>query len=250
MSTAAGPVQKLGALLSRDLRGVLRDPLLLMLTFYGIALAGVARLVVPLLPAPALYLYLAPAAPLIGVGLAGSVFGLLIVEEREARTWLLLRALPVSERSLHGYLFLLTTGIALCAAVGGALVYGHPVARPATLLGGLAVTALGAPLMTFFLGSLASNKIEAMALGKLVNLPASAALLAFFVPAPWYVLLWWSPYYWTYVALLRGYAGDAGLAAAPLVNPPVSDAVALAIAAAMFLAGCLVFARRFRAVTT
>jgi hypothetical protein len=204
--------------------------------------------VVPRLPAEGLYLYLAPAAPLIGVMLAGSVFGLLIVEERESQTWLLLRVLPVSEGSLQGYLFALTTAIALVAAAACSVAYGHPVERPVTLGLGILVTSLGSPLMTFFLGYLASNKIEAMALGKMVNLPASAALLAFVVPAPWHVLLWWSPFYWIYLVLLRGFASEAALAEAPLVDPSLPDTAALAVAAALLLAGCAFFARRFRVV--
>lgn len=53
-----------------------------------------------------------------------------------------------------------------------------------------------------------------------------------------------------YLVLLRGHAGPAALAEAPLVDPALPDAAPLAIAAATLVAGCLYFARRFRAVTT
>lgn len=248
MSAEVGRTQKLGALLARDLRVVVRDPLLVLLVFYGLVIAAVARFVVPLIPVDDLGLYLAPAVPLIGVLLVGSIFGLLIVEERESRTWLLLRVLPVSDTSLTGYLFLLTAALALISAFASAAVYGQPVVRPAVWAGGIAAAALCAPLLAFSLGAVASNKIEAMALGKAMNLPVVLPILAFVVPDPWHRLLWWDPFYWVYLALLRGHASGAALEAAPLVDPALSDALVIGVAIVLILAACAALVRRVAAV--
>jgi hypothetical protein len=250
MSAGVHGTEKLSALLSKDLRAILRDRLLVFLIAYVTLLAVVARLVIPLVPIDGLGLYLAAAIAMSGVLMVGAVLGFLIVEEREARTWLLLRVLPVSDAALGGYLFLLSAGVGLAAGTACVAIYGHPVLHPGLLAAGLAVAALGAPLYTLLLGTLASNKIEAMALGKLVNLPVAVPILAFVVPAPWHVLLWWSPWYWIYLALLRSQATATTLEAAPLANPAVPDALALAIPAVLLAAGTVALARRFRIVAS
>jgi predicted permease len=104
MSAGVESGGKLTALLAKDLRGILRDRLLFFLLAYSVVLAAIARVVVPLIPVEGLGLYLAPAVVIIGTLLVGSVLGLLLVDEREAKTWLLLRVLPVSDASLGLYL--------------------------------------------------------------------------------------------------------------------------------------------------
>jgi predicted permease len=250
MTTDIGTGDKLTALLTKDLRSILRDRLLFFLMAYALVIAAVARLVVPHVPVPGLGLYLAPAVVIIGTLLVGSVLGLLLVEEREARTWLLLRVLPVSDASLAGYLFLVACGLGLVTAVGCVAVYGQPVVRPGLFAAALVVASLGAPVLTLMLGTLASNKIEAMALGKLMNFPVAMPLLAFVVPAPWHVALMWSPWYWIYLALLRSLATPEALASAPIVDPAVPDAVVIALPVVLLLAVSVALARRFRVVAS
>jgi hypothetical protein len=110
----------------------------------------------------------------------------------------------------------------------------------------LVACALSAPLMMLLLGATASNKIEGLAISKFSGTVTALPILAFVVPAPWHVLLWWDPWYWIYLALLRGHADDAALAAAPLVLPPVPDLALAAIPAALCIAACAGLARRFR----
>jgi predicted permease len=250
MSAGAQSGGKLTALLAKDLRGILRDRLLFFLLAYSVVLAAIARAVVPLIPVEGLGLYLAPGVVIVGTLLVGSVLGLLLVDEREARTWLLLRVLPVSDASLGLYLFGLAWGLGLAAAVLCVAVYGHPVLRPGLFAAALAVAALGAPFLTLLLATLASNKIEAMALGKLLNFPVAMPLLAFVVPAPWQPALWWSPWYWIYLALIRSQATAATVEAAPIADPGVPDAVVIAIPTALLLAASLALARRFRIVAS
>lgn len=250
MSSAAATSTKLAALLAKDLRGILRDRLLVFLVGYGLLIAAVLRFAIPYVPIENLGLLVAPAAPFIGTLLVGSVLGFALVDERESGTWLLLRVLPLQEISLGAYLLGVTTGAALVSGAACAAIYGHPVERPGLHGAALLATALGAPAMAFFLGSMASNKIEAMALGKLANLPVSAPLLAFVLPAPWHVALWWSPFYWLYLALLRSSAPDSMLETLPLAWPDLPDAALVGIPALLLLVGALILARRFRRVAS
>ena len=250
MSSAAATSSKLAALLAKDVRGILRDRLLVFLVGYGLLIAAVLRGVIPFVPVDDLFLLVAPAAPFIGTLLVGTVLGFALVDEREAGTWLLLRVLPLSEGSLGAYLLGVTTATALVSGAACAAIYGQPVERPLLHAAALLTTALSAPAMAFFLGGLASNKIEAMALGKLSNLPVSAPLLAFVLPAPWHLALAWSPFYWLYLALLRSSAPDAVLDDLPLAWPAVPDAMLVIIPALILLAASAVFARRFRRVAS
>lgn len=250
MSGAVPTSTRLAALLAKDARGIARDRLLLFLVGYGVVIAAVLRAVVPLVPVEHIGLFVAPAAPLIGILLVGSVLGFALVEERESGTWLLLRVLPLSEASLGAYLWTVASGAGLVVGLACAAVYGQPVERPGLYAASLVVASLGSPLLAFFLGGLAANKIEAMALGKLANLPMAAPILAFVVPAPWHVLLWWSPFYWIYLGLLRGTARDGVLADAPLVLPAVPDAALVAIPALLLAGACVPLLRRFRVVAS
>ncbi|MAE93473.1 MAG: hypothetical protein CL910_02305, partial [Deltaproteobacteria bacterium] len=241
---------RLAALLAKDLRGIVRDRLLLFLLGYGVVIAAVLRLVLPLVPVENLGIYVAPAAPLIGILLVGSVLGLGLVDERESGTWLLLRVLPVSDASLGAYLCSVAAGVGLVAGVACALVYGQPVERPLLYGAALLSASLGAPALAFFIGSLASNKIEAMAIGKLANIPMAAPILAFVLPAPWHLFLWWSPSYWIYLALLRGAAPEAALRDASLVIPELPDAAFVAIPVLLLVGSGVPLVRRFRVVAS
>lgn len=242
--------QRLAALLAKDARGILRDRLLLFLVGYGVVIAAVLRWGVPLLPVEGLRLFVAPAAPLIGILLVGTVLGFALVEERESGTWLVLRVLPLSDASLGAYLFSVSAGVGLVSGLACAAVYGQAIERPGLYAASLLAASLGSPLVAFSMGALASNKIEAMAIGKLFNLPMAAPILAFVLPAPWHALLWWSPFYWIYLALLRSMATEDGLRSAPLVLPDMPDGVLVAIPVLLLAAACIPLLRRFRSVAS
>lgn len=248
MSPAASGAGKLAALLGKDARGVARDGFLLFMLGYGILIAGLLRILAPRVPLDDFGLLVAPAAPLIAALLAGDVLGFSLIEEREARTWLLLRVLPLPERSLQGYLIGAATALGLASAGLATAVYGQPIVRPWLFGWALLACAQSTPLMMLFLGAFASNKIEGLALGKLSGIVTAAPILAFVVPAPWHRLLWWDPWYWLYLALLRSQASDDALAAAPVLMPSLSDAALVAIPIALSLVACAWLVRRFRRV--
>ncbi len=57
---------------------------------------------------------------------------------------------------------------------------------------------LVAPIMTLFVATMASNKIEAMTWQKLFNLPLMVPIASFFVPASFSFLFAIFPTYWAY----------------------------------------------------
>ncbi len=204
---------QIALLLRKDVRGVWRDRFLLFLAFYAAVIAGAMRLLVPWVPLEDAGLYAAPFGPLLASMLVGQVLGFVLIEERETRTWLLLRVLPLRERTLYGYLTvagLLLAGLVslLCAGV-----YGRPVAHPGRFAAMMLANAALAPAIMLALGAAASNKIEGLALGKIAGSASLAPAILLLAPMPWQLLLAWNPWYWLYLGLLRAWADDPELAA-------------------------------------
>ncbi len=204
-------MSKLAALIQKDARGIYRDGFLMSMALYPLLIALAIRLLVPWIPIEHIELYLAPAVVLTASMLIGSVLGFALIEERENRTSLLLRVLPLSQGTLFTYLATSSSLLSLAASLAGALIYGQAVVEPLAFLLVATVGALFAPLVMLTLGAAASNKIEGLALSKLISTTAVVPALAFVLPPSWQLLLTWHPVYWLYLGLLRAYAGDAAL---------------------------------------
>ncbi len=77
------------------------------------------------------------------------------------------------------------------------------------LVGSVLVGALGGPTLAFAFGTLASNSIEGLALGKLVNLVVlGPAVVVAAVPEPLQFAAAISPIYWPVKAVVAGVAGE------------------------------------------
>ena len=206
-------------LLRKDMRGIYRDGFLRFMIAYVPIFAIALRLAVPWVPIENLGLYVAPWCVGFGASLVAAVYGFTMIEEREQRTDLLLRVVPLTSRGYFGYLVATTSIFSFLAGLLAAALYGLPVAD---LPGFLLMTAIGslqAPLGMLFLGVAAHNKIEGLALAKILSSVSFVPALIFVMPAPWQALLAWSPHYWIYLGLLRCYAGEPQLAALPLHWP-------------------------------
>jgi fluoroquinolone transport system permease protein len=239
-------MSKIGALVWKDARGIYRDGFLLYMCAYVPLIAIVARLGVPWIPVENLALYLAPWLVTLGGSIAAIVFGFALIEERERQTWLLLRVLPLS-RTTHFTYLVITTGLLSCAlGLAAAAVFGQPVAELPGFLLMLVVGSLAAPLGMLMLGVAAANKIEGMAVAKLVSSMTIVPALVFVLPAPWQILLAWCPHYWVYLGLLRAYAGEAQLAALAVHWPGHPGWVDPLAAAFLCLVGIVVLARIHR----
>jgi fluoroquinolone transport system permease protein len=206
-------MSKIATLLRKDARGIYRDGFLLYLCAYVPLVAIAARIGVPWIPVESLSLYLAPWLVTLGGSIAAVIFGFGLIEERERQTLLLLRVLPLSRGAHFAYLVATTGLLSFALGLLAAAVFAQPVADLPGFLGMLAVGSLAAPLGMLLLGVAAANKIEGMAVAKLVSAMSLVPALVFVMPAPWQILLVWSPHYWVYLGLLRAYAGEAQLTA-------------------------------------
>ena len=92
----------------------------------------------------------------------------------------------------------------------------------------------------------ALNKIEGMALAKVLSSVSFVPVLVFVLPVPWQLLLVWSPHYWIYLGLLRSYAVEAQLVALPLHWPMFPAWLPAVAGFALSVAGIALLARIYR----
>jgi fluoroquinolone transport system permease protein len=235
----------IATLLAKDARAIARDLFLLFMLGYGLLISLALRLLTPLFDLAHLQLYLAPAPPMLGSLLAGTVLGFALIEERETRTWLLLRTVPLTGRTLALYFVGGGTALGLVIGLGCAVAYGAPVVRPGLYVPLLVANALGTPLLMLFLGAFASNKIEGLAIGKIGSSASATPLLFFLLPPAWFVLLAWSPWSWLYLGLLKAHATDAQLTELAFEMPPVPDWSTWLVPVILCVALSALFARRY-----
>ena len=196
------------ALVRKDLRVIYRDRFMVFIAAYSLILALVARLGVGWVPIDNLDLYLAPAVVMFGTLLLGTLLGFSLIEEREQGTWLLLRVLPLSSKIVLAYFVVSASFLSLVVSFAAAMLYGYPVADWPAFVLMLVASALAAPLVMLLLGALAKNKIEGLALSKIISAAGTLPALIFFAPTSWQIVAVWCPLYWLYLGLLQAYAGE------------------------------------------
>jgi fluoroquinolone transport system permease protein len=222
------------ALAQKDARGIARDSFLLWMALYPLVLMALLRLVVRWIPLEGIELYLAPASALLAPTLVGMLLGFSLIEEREQKTWELLRVLPLRERTLWAYVVGVSLALSLLLSLACAAIYGRAPSAPARFLALSFAAALTAPALALVLTSLARDKIQGLALGKILSAASAAPAVGFFASQAWQPLLFWSPWYWIYVGLLESFAVPGELAAlgCPLwLGAPPWLEVALAVGA-------------------
>ena len=201
-------MNQIRALVRKDFRIIYRDRFMLFIGAYALILALVARLGVRWVPVENLDLYLAPAIAMFGTLLLGTLLGFALIEEREQGTWLLLRVLPLSSKAVFAYFVASASVLSLVVSFAAAMLYGYPVADWPAFVFMLVASSLAAPLVMLLLGALAKNKIEGLAVSKIISAAGILPALIFFAPASWQVVAVWCPLYWLYLGLLQAYAGD------------------------------------------
>ncbi len=209
-------LQSLGPI---DARNIRRDELLRWIIAAPLALALLVRWVMPLLLAQIqeimpldLMAYYEPITSfmilLLTPYLAGIVIGFLLLDQRDDGT---LTALQVTPLSLNGYLVYRLTMpmlVSIVMTMAAAPLSGvfHMSA------GGLLLTAVCAapfaPIFALLLASLAQNKVQGFAVTKVAGIILMPPLIAYFVSAPWQIILGVFPTYWPAMALWSAQAGD------------------------------------------
>ena len=207
-----------------DGKGISRDPLLRVMLLVPLGMAAAVRWVLPsavraasiplgfdlmpiaLMLASYVLLILPPM-------LCGMLIGFLLLDQRDEQTWLALRVTPLP---LAGYLMyrlatpfvlgMLSSAVAL--AIAG-LITAPPLAMLAVTLTAAPI----APLTALFLAVFAANKVQGLALQKLLSVPLLLPVLGALLPTPWDLAAIIAPTLWPARILWQLQAGgtlDAG----------------------------------------
>lgn len=188
-----------------DLLNILRDPMLRLLIPAAPALAIAVRLTLPQLTAAlsSVVDLTQHGAVIIGLLLVsnavnmGIIVGFALLDERDEG---ILRAYAVTPLTLSGLLIhraWMPTAVSLLLALLTAAILAPLSPLPAPwLLAASALASLTAPLIAFALATLARNKVEGLAIGKLLGLVLIAPMIAASSGSPTMLLLGISPAYW------------------------------------------------------
>lgn len=210
----------MGNLLRKDLLTVGRDRFLSFLVLYALLTALVLRLLVPLVPIRSLDLLAAPFPIMLAPLFIGLVLGFGLIEEKEKRTWLLLRVVPLPPGRFFTYQAVVAGGASFLVSLVSAAIYGYPVGQWDIFFLTAVSLAVTGPFLAFFLGALAANKIQGMALAKVISFAELGAAAPFVLPPAWQWVAAWSPWYWGYLGLLKAFAAPETIAALPWVRFP------------------------------
>lgn len=217
----------IGTLIRLDMRLVARNAMYGFLLVAVVLLFAVVRWVLPSVEVSlAPWIDLAGQRPLVwtffGVlyipAMIGSLVGLMLLDERDEGALLAVRATPVTLRRYLGYRMGLATTLSVVYAYLGMAAF-QPM--PVTVLEfapTAVLAALETPLAALFVAGFARNKVEGLALTKVLGAPFFASLVAWFTPWPWRWLLAVVPAFWPaqalwWVAEGRSLAGVTAFAA-------------------------------------
>ncbi len=208
-----------------EMRSIWRDPMLRWMLLVPLAAALAARGLLPVLLAriePWLPVTVTPHYDaLMGYGmlllapaLIGMVVGFLLLDQRDEQVLAALRVtpLPIS----HYLLYRLGAPLLLSIAITVPVFAIAGLDGPGTA-GLLLSTLLAAPLAPLFaltLATLASNKVQGLALAKACGVLFIPPLVAYFAPAIWQPLLALAPTYWPAQVYWTLDAGKVGAAVA------------------------------------
>jgi hypothetical protein len=235
----------------KDLVTVYRDRLMLLVMLVPLVAAGALRGILllrsrylPWLP-PEAETLLAPLVVMLPAFLVGTAGGLGLVAERETRAGVSLRVMPVPGCVLTTYLCGWQSLVAAALAPVCLWIYG---ATPVDWIGagamGLALS-LSAGLVAFMLGSLAANRIEAMAVSKFLGVLMWTIAPVFLVSPGVQLSVAWSPWYWGYIGVVGAMAGGRA-ATIPLLQWPAYSTAVAGLACAITSAGwIIVLSRRY-----
>jgi len=202
-----------------DAKNIRRDEMLRWIVLAPIALALALRWVAPLLLARIetilnveFMAYYEPFAAfmiiLLTPYLAGMVIGFLLLDQRDDGT---LTALQVTPLSLNGYLVYRLT-MPMLVSILATLVSAPLSGLFDMSFGVLLLTAVSAaplaPIFALMLASLAQNKVQGFALAKVAGVVLIPPMIAYFITAPWQIILGIFPTYWPAMTLWSAQDGD------------------------------------------
>lgn len=195
----------LAALATTELRNLRRDPMQLFLAFYAVFLALVGRWLIPWLVEraaprfdlePYVVLMVTFLAVQTGPMIFGSIAGFALLDERDDGSLTALRATPLSLARYALFRTALPTVLSAALCFMSVWVIGLVSAPPLRVAAVAFVAALEAPILALAVATLASNKVEGLALTKALGVFLWPPVLAWFVDAPWQWALGFVPTVW------------------------------------------------------
>ncbi|QGH35009.1 ABC transporter permease [Gracilibacillus salitolerans] len=201
-----------------DMKNIQREPLLLFSLFGIFLLIAVIRFALPELhntllsytsfPLQPHFRIIVSLALLMAPFMIGILYGFIILDERDEGVLLFYAVTPVTKT---GYLFarilapIIVTFLMSFAVV---LLQGIVMWDFFTFLPIAVLFALQSPIVTMLLASLASNKVEGLALTKVVNLMLLAPLLHYLINHPLINITMLFPVYWPVKVFLESDSGS------------------------------------------
>lgn len=194
-------------LMINDLRNIIRDRMLLYSAFvFPLAMVIICRLIFPYISEnvfdltryyPLLFMMIAVFFPMI----FGFIIAFLIMDERDENILTVLRVMPISRTAYLIYRMILM--ILLCfifvlifPALSGLIDISIIDYLPIAIL-----FSIFAPVLALVVNNIASNKIQAFAIFKMLGSVFFLPLFAFFIAEDWKYILGVIPNFWTYQAL-------------------------------------------------
>ncbi len=244
------PLGLMARLILNDVRKILRDGLMIGIVFAPLLIALIFRLFVP--PPSDLQAALAPyldppateriamAAPVlllsllvaVSPGLLGAVFGLLLVSERDERTLLALRVMPVSLPRYIATRMFTPLALSIPVTIAAYPLSGLAPGLTAPIVLAAVVGATSAPVVALGMAAFAKSKMAGLAAMRVANSILALPILAYFATPPLVYLAWPSPAYWQMKALWSA-AADV-----PLLVP-LSVALIINMALALLFFVCI-----------
>lgn len=233
--------RRFGRLLASDAMNISRDPILIVASMMsllpGLALwqtqAAIDDAALAGFGVAEFSRYLVPAALLIPALLIGWVTGFLLLEDRDDGPLLALDVTPIGKGGFLAYRVTITA-LVTAAITFFAMRLMVPQAGWSMTLLLVTLVAANAVMVAAVLPTIARNKVEGLALSKVVNIALIVPLLAI-IPSPWRYLGGVIPTYW--IGELLQLSGEDYLGA------PIVIALALATHIAATIAVFIAFSR-------
>ncbi|MGP4081714.1 hypothetical protein ACTWQL_17550 [Pseudalkalibacillus sp. R45] len=188
-----------------DLKNIKRDLVLLMSLFAPLILATLLKFGFPPLErlvVTSFQVSLASYFPLMVVTCllvtpftVGMLSGFLILDERDEQILSYLSITPVSKS--HFILYRLLFPVVICILAAGLLLYVNAWEVISLWeLAVLLVLSLEAPIVALMMAVFADNKVEGLALGKVISISVAAPIVGFFIDSEWKWIGFVFPPFW------------------------------------------------------
>ena len=213
-------MKKIITLALADAKNILRDSTLILILFGPIALFLMMRLVVPIadrLLAERLAFELTPYYPFIVIYLSlipsmlfGLLLGFLILDERDEEIIAYIAVTPLRKTGYLAYKLSVSVGMSFLFFFATLYLTQLTTIRFHYAVGLALLTALEAPIASLFLAAFAENKVEGLALSKVLGMMYLGPFAAYFVSSHWKYLAGILPPFWIAEVFFAARSGSAG----------------------------------------